>query len=93
MWELALGAFVVATVAAFAQSVSGFGSALVAIPLLSVLAGPRTAVVTITALSVAMTTLATVRERRHVERRVAATLALTGLLGMPVGLQIGRAHV
>lgn len=86
MWELALGAFAIAALAAFAQAVSGFGSALVAVPLLSVLAGPRTAVVTITALSIAMTALATVRERRHVEWRVAGTLALTGLLGMPVGL-------
>jgi uncharacterized membrane protein YfcA len=48
--ELALGAFAIAALAAFAQSVSGFGSALVAVPLLSVLAGPRTAVVTITGL-------------------------------------------
>lgn len=86
MWELALGAFVIATLAAFAQSVSGFGSALVAVPLLSVLAGPHTAVVTITTLSVAMTALATVRERRHVEWRVTSTLVLTGLLGIPVGL-------
>ncbi|HET8615914.1 MAG TPA: sulfite exporter TauE/SafE family protein [Actinomycetales bacterium] len=86
MIEIALGAFVIATVAAFAQSVSGFGSALVAVPLLSLLAGPRTAVVTITVLSIAMTGLATARERRHVEWHVAGTLALTGLLGMPVGL-------
>jgi uncharacterized protein len=86
VWEVAVGAFAVATLAAFAQSVSGFGSALVAVPLLSILAGPRTAVVTITALSIAMTALATARERRHVEWRVAATLAVTGLVGMPVGL-------
>jgi uncharacterized protein len=84
--ELALGAFAIAALAAFAQSVSGFGSALVAVPLLSVLAGPRTAVVTITVVSIAMTALATVRERRHVQWRVAGTLAITGLIGMPVGL-------
>jgi uncharacterized membrane protein YfcA len=84
--EIALGAFAIAALAAFAQSVSGFGSALVAVPLLSVLAGPRTAVVTITALSIAMTALATVRERRHVQWRVAGTLAAAGLIGMPVGL-------
>jgi uncharacterized membrane protein YfcA len=84
--DIALGAFLIAALAAFAQSVSGFGSALVAVPLLSVLAGPRTAVVTITALSIAMTALATARERRHVQWRVAGTLAATGLLGMPLGL-------
>jgi uncharacterized membrane protein YfcA len=84
--EVALGAFAIAALAAFAQSVSGFGSALVAVPLLSVLAGPRAAVVTITALSIAMTALATARERRHVQWRVAGTLAATGLIGMPVGL-------
>jgi uncharacterized membrane protein YfcA len=84
--EIALGAFAIATLAAFAQSVSGFGSALVAVPLLSVLAGPRTAVVAITVLSIAMTALATVRERRHVQWRVAGTLAAAGLVGMPVGL-------
>jgi uncharacterized membrane protein YfcA len=84
--EIALGAFAIAALAAFAQSVSGFGSALVAVPLLSVLAGPRTAVVAITVLSIAMTALATVRERRHVQWRVAGTLAAAGLVGMPVGL-------
>jgi uncharacterized protein len=84
--ELALGAFGIAVLAAFAQSVSGFGSALVAVPLLTVLAGPRTAVVTITALSIAMTALGTVRERHHVEWRVAGTLAAAGLIGMPAGL-------
>jgi uncharacterized membrane protein YfcA len=84
--DIALGAFFIAALAAFAQSVSGFGSALVAVPLLSVLAGPRTAVVTITALSIAMTALATARERRHVQWQVAGALAATGLLGMPLGL-------
>jgi uncharacterized membrane protein YfcA len=84
--EIALGAFVIAALAAFAQSVSGFGSALVAVPLLSMLAGPRTAVVTITTLSIAMTALATARERRHVEWPVAGTLAVMGLVGMPLGL-------
>lgn len=84
--DIALGAFVVAALAAFAQAVSGFGSALLAVPLLSVLAGPRAAVVTITMLSVAMTAVATARERQHVEWRVTGTWALTGLLGMPVGL-------
>jgi uncharacterized membrane protein YfcA len=86
VWEIALGAFLVATVAAFAQSVSGFGSALVAVPLLTVLAGPRTAVVTITALSIAMTAAAAARERRHVQWPVGVTLALTGLVGMPLVL-------
>jgi uncharacterized membrane protein YfcA len=84
--EIALGSFAIALLAAFSQSVSGFGSALVAVPLLSLLAGPRTAVVTITTLSIAMTALATVRERRHVQWRVAGTLAGAGLLGMPAGL-------
>lgn len=88
MTEIALGAFAIATLAAFAQSVSGFGSALVAVPLLSVLAGPHTAVVAITTLSIAMTALGTARERRHVHWGVAATLALTGFVGMPLGLVV-----
>lgn len=73
-------------VAALAQAVTGFGSALVAVPLLVLVADPVTAVVAATLVSLVLTAGAGWRERAHVEVPVARTLTLTGLVGMPVGL-------
>ena len=86
MWEIVLGTFGIAALAAFTQSVSGFGSALIAAPLLTLIVGPRSAVVIITTLGLAMSTMVTVRQSRHVDWRLTATLAAMGLLGMPMGL-------
>jgi uncharacterized protein len=86
MWELAIAVFAIAGLAAFAQSVSGFGSALIAAPLLTMATGPRTAVVIITILGLAMSATVTARERRYVEWRLTALLTASGLVGMPVGL-------
>lgn len=81
-----LGACAIATLAAFAQAVSGFGFALVGVPLMTVLAGPRIAITAVTVLSGVTTLLAVTRERRHVDWRIASTATTTGLLAMPLGL-------
>jgi uncharacterized membrane protein YfcA len=85
-----LVAFVVAMLvfmlAAAAQAVTGFGLALVAVPFLTVAMGPVAAVVSTTVVSLALTAWASLRERAHVERRVAGRLVVSALLGMPAGL-------
>lgn len=82
----AVAAVLVFTVAAAAQAVTGFGMALVAVPLMSVVIDPVAAVVSTTMVSLVLTGWASVRERSSVERPVAARLVVAALLGMPVGL-------
>lgn len=89
MTELLLVASVAALVfvlAALAQAVSGFGSALVAVPLLTLVVGPATAVVATTMVSLLLAAGAWRRERAYVDRSLARTLTVAGLLGMPLGL-------
>lgn len=75
-------------VAALAQAVTGFGSALVAVPLLALLADPVTAVVVATGVSLVLSSGAAWRERTHVDVRTARDLTVAGVLGMPAGLLV-----
>ena len=84
---LALGAFVLA---GFLQSVSGFGAALVAVPLLALALGPVPAVVAVTTASLVLSGWAARRERAHVDVPLARTLVLSGLVGLPLGLVLLR---
>lgn len=83
----AIGAAVF-VLAALAQAITGFGSALVAVPLLALLTEPVSAVVAATAVSLVLTSVAAWSERAHVDRPMARTLILTGVVGMPAGLVI-----
>lgn len=80
---LGLGVFLLAGVA---QAVSGFGSALVAVPLLTLVTDPVSAVVAATAVGLVLAGFAVVSEREHVQRSVTWHLLLAGALGMPLGL-------
>jgi uncharacterized membrane protein YfcA len=81
-------ALLVFAVAAAAQAVTGFGLALVAVPLMAVLLDPVAAVVATTVVSLVLTALASCRERGHVERLIAVRLTGAALLGMPLGLLV-----
>jgi uncharacterized membrane protein YfcA len=72
--------------AALAQAITGFGSALVAVPLLTLVVHPIAAVVGATAVSLVLTSGAAWRERSHVDVAAARSLTVTGILGMPLGL-------
>lgn len=79
----AVGVFLLA---ALAQAVTGFGAALVAVPLLALVVDPVTAVVAATTVSLVLTAGSWWRERLHVDTRQARHLAIAGVLGMPLGL-------
>ncbi|KRF21227.1 hypothetical protein ASG90_02205 [Nocardioides sp. Soil797] len=84
---LLVAAVAVFALAAIAQAVSGFGGAMLAIPLLLVLGvDPGTAIAAATGVSLLISSLAWRREREHVEAPVVRRLVLAGLLGMPLGL-------
>lgn len=83
---LATVAVAVFAVAALVQAVTGFGSALAAVPGLLLVTDPARAVVAATVVSLVLTAGVAVREREYVDRRDAAVLTIAGLVGMPVGL-------
>jgi uncharacterized membrane protein YfcA len=72
--------------AAIAQAVTGFGSALVSVPLLAVVVGPVDAVVAATLAGLLLTAGAWRREREYADRPRVRLFAVTGLIGMPLGL-------
>jgi uncharacterized protein len=83
-----LSAFGIVLLGAFAQAVSGFGYALVTVPLLAAAVDPRAAVVVSALTGVGLTVTAAIRERAHARWRVAAALTATALLGLPAGLLV-----
>jgi uncharacterized membrane protein YfcA len=85
-----LAAFAILLAASFTQTVTGFGFALVAVPLLAQATDARTAVVGAALVSPLITVSTTVRERTHVRWRTAVAIVGAALLGMPFGLLVLR---
>jgi uncharacterized protein len=73
---------------AVAQAVSGFGFALLTVPLLAVLLGPKTAVVTDNVVGIGLVSLMVLRNRHGVERRTVVRVSVAAILAMPLGLLI-----
>jgi uncharacterized protein len=79
----------IAAIIAFAaavQSVTGFGFALIAVPALALLLGPKVAVVAMSSVGVPLVIWNAVRWRRDILWREAITTSLAALVGMPLGL-------
>lgn len=87
---LTIAAALAAFAGAVSQSVSGFGYALLVVPVLTVVAGPRAAVVTMTAIGVPLVVVNAWRWRHHLRGRIAILLTGTALIGMPVGAWVLR---
>jgi uncharacterized membrane protein YfcA len=84
--EVVLAVVAVCGVAAAAQAVTGFGFALVAVPVLALVLGPVPAVVTVTLVGMVLTGFTAYGERRHVLVRPATRMVVGGVVGMPLGL-------
>ncbi|MEV0846076.1 sulfite exporter TauE/SafE family protein [Streptomyces sp. NPDC049954] len=74
------------TLGAAAQAVTGFGCALVTVPLLAPLIGSPRAVIVTVAVSCAISALGWWRERDHVVGAKARRLSIAGIAGMPLGI-------
>ncbi|HEY3007949.1 MAG TPA: sulfite exporter TauE/SafE family protein [Micromonosporaceae bacterium] len=83
-----LAAFVIVLVAAATQATTGFGFALVAVPLLAMATDAHTAIVTVSLIGLVLTVMIALRERAHVRWRPVAGLLAATALGMPVGLLV-----
>jgi len=87
--ELA-GVIGIAFLAAGCQSLTGFGSALVAVPLLSLYLDAKLAVVISTLLSTIVSAPLLLEVRRQVRLAKVAPLAIGGVVGVPIGILILR---
>lgn len=85
---VAVAAVAVFVLAALAQAASGFGSALVAVPLLGFVVGPGEALVAATVAGLVLTGGAWRREHGHTDAPVVRRLTVAGVLGMPAGLAV-----
>ena len=72
--------------ASFAQTLSGFGFSLLAVPLMTLVVSPRDAVVVATILASVSTTFQALIDRKHVDQSIARRLILASYAGMPFGL-------
>lgn len=82
---LVAGVFLLAGIV---QALSGFGSALVSVPLLAIVLGPAEAIVLSVMVGFVLCSVAAVRERAHVDRAPAVRLVVWALPALPVGLLV-----
>ena len=78
----------VVTGASATQAISGFGFALIAVPLLSLFIEPQTAVVLATVVGAFSSTFQAITDRRYAQRNLVQRLAVTAYIGMPFGLVV-----
>jgi uncharacterized membrane protein YfcA len=80
--------FAIVAIGAAAQTVSGFGFALIATPAVAVLAGPKEAVVGLSMVAIVLGAQLWLRSRGHIERPTVLVMTVAAIFGMPVGLLI-----
>ena len=83
-----IATFGIVAIAAAAQAVTGFGFALLAVPLLALVMPVNTAVVVGSIASLAMSVVTAIRDRDHVHWRTAAVITAVAIVGMPLGLYL-----
>ncbi|QSB14882.1 sulfite exporter TauE/SafE family protein [Natronosporangium hydrolyticum] len=88
MVPLLLTGFAIVLLAAAVQAVTGFGFALVAVPLLALTNDPRTAVVAVGIAGMLMSIMVALTERRYARWRLALPLIGASAAGMPLGLLV-----
>jgi uncharacterized membrane protein YfcA len=86
-----VGVIGIAFLAAGCQSLTGFGAALVAVPLLSLYVDPKLAVVISTFLSTMVSAPLLLEVRKQVRLAKVAPLAIGSVVGVPVGILILKA--
>src|SRR5437867_3162069 len=82
--------FAIVVVAAAVQGVTGFGFALVAMPLLQLVIDPHAAVVGCGLAALPLMVGVAVRERRHVRWTAITPLLVAAAVGLPFGLLLLR---
>lgn len=79
---------IIVLVAAFAQSLTGFGFALITMPLVTVVLGVRTAAPVVALAALTVYTVNLVRYRRAINMREVWRLGIASAAGIPVGIWV-----
>lgn len=74
--------------AVVSQLLTGFGFAMVLIPLLMLSIPPADAVVVTAVLGTILTSIQTVRDRDHIDKPMASSLLTWSLIGLPIGVLV-----
>jgi len=86
------GALAVVALAVFIgaalNTLAGFGFALVTVPIMTLVAGPKEAVVLSAIVGLASNGAVSIHQRRDVDRPIAARILAGSMLGMPIGLVV-----
>lgn len=83
-YSLFLAAFIILA-SAFVRSISGFGYALLATPLLMLVIEPKSAVMTNVLISITMNAMILLHMRRHIDYKRAILISMGSLPGIPIG--------
>lgn len=87
-WPVAVAIVLLAAVAAFIQSLAGFGFSLFIVPFLALIIGPRDTVLLANLLSTVTSAMQVRLLRESIEVRTAGVLVVGSLIGMPAGLAV-----
>jgi uncharacterized membrane protein YfcA len=88
---LVIASFTIIALAAAAQAVTGFGFALIAVPLLTLASDAHTAVVAVCLAGLIPSLVSAGLDRHHVRWRPAWILSAISIAGMPLGLWVRHA--
>ncbi len=80
--------FCTLALASVVRTTAGFGFSLVAVPPLSLLTDPVTAVITAIFMAGPLSIWIALKDRHHIDRRIATTAVLACIAGVPVGVWI-----
>lgn len=73
-------------IAAFVQSISGFGLALLSVPLMSLFTDVRLSAVVVNLIGLVTTSAQAWKEREHADAPLAVRVTVAAIIGMPLGL-------
>jgi uncharacterized membrane protein YfcA len=85
-WSAAVLVAVVAGGAAFNQAIVGFGYALLAVPLISLVTTASQAVVIVSLIGLPVTITMAIRHHDHIEWKAVRSITVASVAGMPLGL-------
>jgi uncharacterized protein len=83
-----IATFAIVSIAASAQAVTGFGFAMLAVPLLALVMPVNTAVVVGSIASLAMSVVTATHDQAHVQWRTAGVIVGVAIVAMPLGLYL-----
>lgn len=80
-----IGIAIAISIAAFVQSISGFGLALLSVPLMSLFTDVRLAVVVVNLIGLVTTSAQAIKERQHADVTLANRITVAAIVAMPLG--------